>query len=98
MVGEDNLTRYRYGSNDNRFCKTCGIYVDLQIERPPEEKMQDWPDSMRERLEGFVKMHPVNIRILDGVEWKGQPGETEGEDVPGKVQVKKVDGKSFPAP
>ena len=98
MIGEENLTCYRFGLNENRFCKTCGVHVDLHIRGPPEEELKTWAESRRGFLEMALTHHPVNIRILDDVEWKGQPGEVGGENVPGKVQISRVDGKSMPSP
>ena len=96
VFGTEHLGRYQFGHNVNRFCKVCGVSVDMDIVGPPEQITTDWTGKKREFLDSALQMHPVNIRLLDGVEWKGQPGETAGEDVDGKMKPKRVDGRSLP--
>ena len=98
MFGGENIAAYRYGHNVNRFCKICGVPLGIGVVGPPEGVTRNWTGVQKEYLDNAKKMHPIALRILDGIEWKGQPGETDGENVAGKVQVERVDGKSFPTP
>lgn len=99
IFGEENLTGYRYGHNSNRFCKNCGVTIDIRVIGPPDEEVQTWDKEKLEYRDKVLQMHPVTLRILDGVEWKDQPGDTDGgQDVPGKIKVNRIPGKDFPAP
>lgn len=95
IFGVVNIGRYQYGHNVNRFCKICDVPIDIDVIGPPEEITKDWTGKRREFLKGAKQMHPINTRLLDGVEWEGRPGETAAEGVEGKVKIKKVDGQSF---
>lgn len=98
VFGVENLTQYRYGLNESRFCKICGVHIDNSIVTPPEHMMADWPIQRKEAFHKFRQVTPVTLRVLDGVEWKGQPGEIGGDEVPGKVKVTRENGKDRPAP
>ena len=98
VFGKENISSYQYGYNRNRFCKTCGVPVDIEILVRPAELTQTWTPETLEFFEKATRMHPVNVRILNGVEWKGEPGETGGEDDIGVVKVGRVFGKDFPHP
>lgn len=97
IFGSENLGRYQYGYNVNRFCRICGVPVDLDIIGPPADVVKDWSDSRQRFVEAGRTMQPINIRLLEGVEWAGQPGDTalDGDEVKGVVKVKRADGRSI---
>ena len=98
VFGTENLLEYQHCYNLNRSCKTCGVAVDILLKVPPEDSLEGTPEEKTKTLEYIKNVHPVNIRILEGVEWRDQPGDPEGEQVSGKVHVLKVNGIEFPDP
>lgn len=87
VFGAENLTSYRFNRKfaTHLFCKTCGLHVDLAIREPSEDGAKVLNAAQKEFFEYAKTTHPLNLRLLDGVEWNGQRGETGGDDVAGKI-------------
>ncbi|KIM93322.1 hypothetical protein OIDMADRAFT_78264, partial [Oidiodendron maius Zn] len=64
----ENLVTYMFGRKlqKHMFCRTCGISVCIEKTSPPKEVAVLWPDAKQEI---WPMILPINLRILDCVEW-----------------------------
>lgn len=64
----ENLVTYMFGRKlqKHMFCRTCGISVCIEKTFPPKEVAVLWPDAKQEI---WPMILPINLRILDCVEW-----------------------------
>jgi hypothetical protein len=72
IVGEENTTSYQYGRKfcAHHFCKTCGVPLYMRIHGPPKEVMESWPEARKELVRKNCELLPVNLKVLNDVEWK----------------------------
>jgi hypothetical protein len=36
---------------------------------PPKELVATWPEARQQMVQRKLQVHPLNVRMLDGVEW-----------------------------
>jgi hypothetical protein len=79
-TGREKTTDYRFGRmfNGTPFCQTCGVLCFQNLYGPPKEVIDRLPEAKQEFVAKQLRIQPLNIRVLDGVEW-------------GLIKVKKED-------
>lgn len=62
---------YQFGSKFSGapFCKTCGIHCFGNLYGPPKEVLATWPEARQAVVKKKLMIQPLNIRVLDNVEW-----------------------------
>ncbi|OLN88316.1 Centromere protein V 1 [Colletotrichum chlorophyti] len=73
LAGDDkNVGRYLFANHivAKTFCKTCGVPLTNMHNPLTEEERKVLPDSARVWHERSKKLHPVNVKILNGVDFK----------------------------
>lgn len=84
----DAIGRYRfaYGMLEKLFCKRCGVCTSNLVSDLTEEQRKAMPQAYADYSVRHAKLHPVNIRILDGIDLK-------------RVKIQYLDGwKDIPNP
>lgn len=71
IVGEDNTTGYQFGRKfvTHHFCKTCGVPMYMRFQGPPKEVLETMPEDRQNEIKKRTNMVPVNLRVLEGVDW-----------------------------
>jgi len=66
----EQIGRYSFGKrlNAKTFCKTCGVQMTNARNDFSEEEVAALSEPNRKRWEFFATGHPVNARVLDGVD------------------------------
>ncbi|KAI9147794.1 glutathione-dependent formaldehyde-activating enzyme [Paramyrothecium foliicola] len=78
---KDNIGEYSFNFKlgYKTFCKICGVTVSNNMRKLSDEELAAIPEKLKGFVEGAWKMHPVNIRVLHGVDLKKlNIGKTEG--------------------
>lgn len=76
---EEDIARYRFNHEmlAKPFCRTCGVSMSnpVNAQTTPDEAATRMPDADAARQDGVrtymayhAKMHPVNVRVLHGVD------------------------------
>lgn len=80
LGGTEYATEYRFGRkfNGSPFCKFCSVNVYGNLYGPPPEAVEAMPQKAKDMVEHTLQLQPLNVRVLDGVEW-------------GRIQVNKCD-------
>lgn len=87
---DSQLKIYQFGRKflEHVFCGTCGVPVFIRVLGPPVEVIAKMPDHAKAHAAEMVKIMPVNLHILDGVEWDTlNVTKTQGKDQPPKYVV-----------
>jgi hypothetical protein len=91
ITGADNTTGYSFGRKftKHHFCNKCGVPVYLSILGPPKEIQDRWSDEARARMAPKFDLLPVNVKLLQGVEWDQLKviREFDGKDTPPLYKV-----------
>ncbi|OAR00412.1 hypothetical protein LLEC1_07563 [Akanthomyces lecanii] len=93
---EEDIARYRFNHEilAKPFCRTCGVSMSnpVNAQTTPDEAAARMPGAdaarqkrVREHLARHAKMHPVNVRVLHGVDLD-------------RLHVKKLDGAALIPP
>ena len=80
LGGTEYATEYRFGRkfNGSPFCKFCSVNVYGNLYGPPAVAVEAMPQKAKDMVERTLQLQPLNVRVLDGVEW-------------GRIQVHKCD-------
>jgi hypothetical protein len=72
IMGEENTKGYQFGRKfcTHHFCTTCGIPLYMRIHGPPKEVMESWPEARKELVRKNCALLPLNLKVLNDVEWK----------------------------
>lgn len=72
IVGEENTKGYKFGGKyaTHYFCKTCGIPLYMRIHPPSKELIGTPPEARQTVMENF-NLIPINLKVLNDVEWEG---------------------------
>lgn len=57
------------GFSGARFCRRCGVRVWSDLYGPPAELVATWPEARQAVVRRKLRLRPLNVRVLDGVEW-----------------------------
>lgn len=93
---EEDVARYRFNHEilAKPFCRTCGVSMSnpVNAQTTPDEAATKMPgadaaqqEKVRTHMERHAKMHPVNVRVLHGVDLD-------------RLHVKKLDGATLIPP
>jgi hypothetical protein len=82
VASPSELKVYQFGRKflEQCFCGICAVPVFTRVLGPPPEIVEKMPEKARAHRDQMVQLNPVNLHILDGVEWD-------------EVKVNKVQGK-----
>ncbi|KAK2030022.1 glutathione-dependent formaldehyde-activating enzyme [Colletotrichum zoysiae] len=71
LDGKDQTRDYKFGRgfNGSPFCRTCGVHCFGNLYGPPKEVIARLPEAKQEFVRKQLETQPLNIRVLDGVEW-----------------------------
>ncbi|CCF33092.1 hypothetical protein CH063_05349 [Colletotrichum higginsianum] len=71
LVGKDQTQDYKFGRgfNGSPFCRICGVHCFGNLYGPPEEVLARLPEAKQDFVRKQLEVQPLNIRVLDGVEW-----------------------------
>ncbi|EIN14567.1 hypothetical protein PUNSTDRAFT_118027 [Punctularia strigosozonata HHB-11173 SS5] len=66
------ITTYQFARKflEHKFCSICGVSTHVKVIGPPPEIVAKMSDAGKEQARQMVAIMPVNLRILDGVEWE----------------------------
>lgn len=73
LHGDDkDIGRYVFGKRimSKTFCKTCGVQLTNEPRDLSDEEVAALSDDSRAWYEGSQVRHPVNLRVLNGVDLK----------------------------
>jgi len=70
--GQEDTTGYRFGKKfiEHRFCRTCGVPVYMKVIGPEEEPIEAWSEERKALVAKNIDMCPINVRVLNDVEWE----------------------------
>ncbi|KAH8201940.1 hypothetical protein TruAng_003932 [Truncatella angustata] len=62
---------YAWGSKFSglRFCRHCGVQLWSDLWGPPAEVVATWPEARQQMVKRKLNIKPLNVRVLEGVEW-----------------------------
>jgi hypothetical protein len=82
IASPSDLTVYQFGRKfvDHSFCGICAVPVFIRMVGPSPEIAAKLSEEEKTHLEQATQLNPVNLHVVDGVEWD-------------KVKVSKVQGK-----
>ncbi|OHX01173.1 glutathione-dependent formaldehyde-activating enzyme [Colletotrichum incanum] len=71
LVGNDQTQDYKFGRefNGSPFCRICGVHCFGNLYGPPKEILDRLSEARREFVRKQLEVQPLNIRVLDDVEW-----------------------------
>ncbi|KDN64894.1 putative glutathione-dependent formaldehyde-activating enzyme, partial [Colletotrichum sublineola] len=71
LVGKDQTRDYKFGRgfNGSPFCRTCGVHCFGNLYGPPKEIVVRLPEARQEFVRRQLEIQPLNVRVLEGVEW-----------------------------
>ncbi|TKW55792.1 hypothetical protein CTA1_4255 [Colletotrichum tanaceti] len=71
LAGKDQTQDYKFGRgfNGSPFCRICGVHCFGNLYGPPAEVVGRLPEATQEFVRKQLEIQPINIRVLDGVEW-----------------------------
>ncbi|KAL0944722.1 glutathione-dependent formaldehyde-activating gfa [Colletotrichum truncatum] len=71
LVGKENTQDYRFGRrfNGSPFCKTCGVHCFSNLYGPPQAIIDRLPDEKKKFVRRQLEIQPVNVGVLEDVEW-----------------------------
>jgi hypothetical protein len=71
IVDAKNTTSYQFGRKlvEHHFCKTCGVPLYMTVVGPPKEALDSWSEERKEMVKKKSGLCPINIRVLNDVEW-----------------------------
>ncbi|WYZ44982.1 hypothetical protein EsH8_VIII_000298 [Colletotrichum jinshuiense] len=71
LVGKDHTHDYQFGRkfNGSPFCRTCGVHCFGNLYGPPKEIIARLPEAKQDFVRKQLEIQPLNIRVLDGVDW-----------------------------
>jgi hypothetical protein len=66
------LTSYQCGKKYSlqQFCGICAVPVLFRVIGPPPEIVARMSEKMKAYRDAIVQVQPVNLHVLDGVEWE----------------------------
>ena len=62
---------------------TCGVHPYLNLYGPPKEVVERLPEERQRLVRKMLDVKPVNIRVLEGVEWEEIEVKREDEGTKG---------------
>lgn len=73
IVGKDRTQEYQYGRKFNGapFCKTCGVHCFGNLYGPPQSIVDRLPEAKKEFVRKQLEIQPLNVRVLNEVDWEG---------------------------
>ncbi|GJC78865.1 hypothetical protein ColLi_01703 [Colletotrichum liriopes] len=71
LVGQDQTQEYKFGRefNGSPFCRICGVHCFGNLYGPPKDIVARLPEAKQEFVRKQLEVRPLNIRVLDDVEW-----------------------------
>ncbi|KAJ0309427.1 hypothetical protein COL5a_001598 [Colletotrichum fioriniae] len=71
IVGKDQALDYQFGRkfNGSPFCRTCGVHCFGNLYGPPKELVAKLPEAKQEFVRKQLEVQPLNVRVLEGLEW-----------------------------
>ncbi|TDZ37316.1 hypothetical protein C8035_v006979 [Colletotrichum spinosum] len=71
IAGGENTRDYAFGRKFNGapFCQTCGVHCFGNLYGPPKEIVAKLPEAKQEFVRKQLEVQPLNIRVLDKVDW-----------------------------
>ncbi|WDK21229.1 glutathione-dependent formaldehyde-activating enzyme [Colletotrichum graminicola] len=71
LAGKDQTQDYKFGRRfgGSPFCRICGVHCFGNLYGPPKEVINRLPETKQEFVRRQLEIQPLNIRVLDGVEW-----------------------------
>ncbi|OLN87507.1 hypothetical protein CCHL11_06156 [Colletotrichum chlorophyti] len=71
LVGKDKTQEYQFGRkfNGSPFCRACGVHCFGNLYGPPKDLIARLPKAKQEFVRKQLEIQPLNIRVLDDVEW-----------------------------
>ncbi|GKT59573.1 glutathione-dependent formaldehyde-activating enzyme [Colletotrichum tofieldiae] len=71
LVGKDQTQDYKFGRefNGSPFCRICGVHCFGNLYGPPKDIVARLPEAKQEFVRKQLEVQPLNIRVLDDVEW-----------------------------
>jgi hypothetical protein len=66
------LATYQFASKrvEHKFCSICGVTTHIVPVRPPKDVLDDMSDIEREITSKLLQVMPINIRVLNNVNWQ----------------------------
>jgi hypothetical protein len=88
IFGSGEAQDYRYGQRfvGFPFCKVCGVHVYLSVYGPPKTFVDRLSEDKKEFVRRNLDLVPVNIRVLDDVDFRGLKIERLDEGTEGYEQ------------
>ncbi|KAH0441256.1 glutathione-dependent formaldehyde-activating gfa [Colletotrichum camelliae] len=73
IVGKDRNQEYQFGRKFNGapFCKTCGVHCFGNLYGPPQSIIERLPEAKKEFVRKQLEIQPLNVRVLNDVDWNG---------------------------
>ncbi|KAM0275888.1 hypothetical protein ACHAQH_007320 [Verticillium albo-atrum] len=67
---EKNIGRYEFGTRNmgKMFCRICSVHMTNLASEKSEEELAAMSDEERGYFEGGKARHPVNLRVIDGLD------------------------------
>ncbi|KAM0328208.1 hypothetical protein ACHAQA_005615 [Verticillium albo-atrum] len=74
---EKNIARYEFGKKNmgKMFCRICGVHMTNLASHKSEEELAAMSDDERGYFEGGKARHPVNLRVIDGLDLESLRGK-----------------------
>ncbi|KAK1496635.1 glutathione-dependent formaldehyde-activating enzyme [Colletotrichum tamarilloi] len=87
IVGKDQALDYQFGRkfNGSPFCRTCGVHCFGNLYGPPKELVAKLPEARQEFVRKQLEIQPLNVRVLEGLEWDSVNIEWSNDGTEGYV-------------
>jgi hypothetical protein len=72
IFGVENTTSYEFGTEfqEHHFCNTCGVSIYIRVKEENDDGFETWPQERKQKVRENRGKVPINIRILNDVEWE----------------------------
>ncbi|KAK1460509.1 glutathione-dependent formaldehyde-activating enzyme [Colletotrichum cuscutae] len=87
IVGKDQALDYQFSRkfNGSPFCRTCGVHCFGNLYGPPKELVAKLPETRQEFVRKQLEIQPLNVRVLQGLEWDSVNIEWSNDGTEGYV-------------
>ncbi|KAF4871689.1 Centromere protein V [Colletotrichum siamense] len=72
IVRKERTQEYQFGRRFNGapFCRTCGVHCFGNLYGPPQSIVDRLPDAKKEFVRKQLEIQPLNVRVLNEVDWE----------------------------
>jgi len=72
IIGAENTTSYKFGTKfqEHHVGRTCGVSVYIRVKEESDDGFETWPEKRKQKVRENQGKVPINIRVLNNIEWE----------------------------